>query len=155
MKTLLKRSILSILLCIGYPITAKSGKECNPVMTSEFIYETAPYPSCHASTLAELEDGTIAAAWFGGTHERNPDVCIWFSRHLEGKWEEAVEVANGLQEDGTRYPTWNPVLFQPPDGDLYLFYKVGPHPSTWWGMVMTSQDMGKTWSEPVRLSALG
>ena len=32
-----------------------------------------------------------------------------------------------------------------------LFYKVGPSPSTWWGMVMTSADGGRTWSEPRRL----
>ena len=32
-----------------------------------------------------------------------------------------------------------------------LFYKVGPSPQTWWGMVMTSADNGKTWSEPRKL----
>jgi predicted neuraminidase len=32
-----------------------------------------------------------------------------------------------------------------------LFYKVGPSPSRWWGMVMTSADHGRTWSSPRRL----
>jgi predicted neuraminidase len=32
-----------------------------------------------------------------------------------------------------------------------LFYKVGPSPSRWWGMVITSTDAGKTWSAPRRL----
>jgi len=32
-----------------------------------------------------------------------------------------------------------------------LFYKVGPSPSKWWGMVMTSGDDGRTWSPPRRL----
>ena len=32
-----------------------------------------------------------------------------------------------------------------------LFYKVGPSPATWWGMMMTSSDGGKTWSPPTRL----
>ena len=50
-----------------------------------------------------------------------------------------------------RHPTWNPVLFQPRSGPLMLFYKVGPSPSTWWGMVMTSADGGRTWSPPRRL----
>ncbi len=45
------------------------------LVKSEFIYETAPFPSCHASTIAETPSGLVAA-WFGGTHERNPDVCI-------------------------------------------------------------------------------
>lgn len=121
------------------------------VVASGFIYETAPYPSCHASTIVELGRNEFAAAWFGGTRERHPDVCIWFARREEGRWLEPVNVANGLQDDGTRFPTWNPVLFQPPDGPLHLFYKVGPKPSAWWGMVITSDDGGRTWSEPRRL----
>src|SRR5690606_3784051 len=44
-----------------------------------------------------------------------------------------------------------PVLFQPASGPLLLFYKVGPNPREWWGMLMTSQDAGRTWSTPVRL----
>ena len=32
-----------------------------------------------------------------------------------------------------------------------LFYKVGPSPSEWWGMLITSQDGGKTWSTPRKL----
>ena len=32
-----------------------------------------------------------------------------------------------------------------------LFYKVGPSPATWWGMMMTSTDDGQTWSPPQRL----
>ena len=34
---------------------------------------------------------------------------------------------------------------------LTLFYKVGPSPSRWWGMVRTSSDEGQTWSEARRL----
>src|SRR5688572_27447165 len=62
---------------------------------SEFIYETAPFPSCHASTLVETKSGLVAA-WFGGTAERNPDVCIYVSRHENGKWNAPAEVANGV-----------------------------------------------------------
>lgn len=118
---------------------------------AEFIFEHAPYPQCHASTLAEVAPGNLVAAWFGGTRERAPDVGIWVARQKGGHWLDAVEVANGLQPDGKRLPTWNPVLFQPKEGPLVLFYKVGPSPSTWWGMTMTSPDGGKTWSPPRRL----
>lgn len=116
----------------------------------EFIYETAPFPSCHASTIEETSDGLIAA-WFGGTHERHPDVGIWVAHHRGGKWSAPVEVANGVESPDVRYPTWNPVLFQPSSGPLMLFYKVGPTPRDWWGMLMTSEDEGQTWSEPRRL----
>jgi predicted neuraminidase len=117
---------------------------------AEFLYETSPFPSCHASTLLETKDGLLAA-YFGGTEERHPDVGIWTSRLKEGHWAAPVEVANGVESPTKRYPTWNPVLFQPKDGPIRLFYKVGPSPSEWWGMVMTSTDEGRTWSKPVRL----
>lgn len=122
------------------------------VIVSEFLNEHAPYPECHASTIVETAPGRLAAAWFGGTKERNPDVGIWFARQENGRWLPAVEVANGIQVGGgKRLPTWNPVLFQPAGGPLVLFYKVGPSPSTWWGMMMTSSDGGKTWAAPHRL----
>jgi predicted neuraminidase len=123
----------------------------NPVVRAGFIYETAPYPQCHASTIVETERKEMVAAWFGGTREKHPDVGIWVSRLENGRWTPSVEVANGVQADGTRHPTWNPVLFQPRGAPLMLFYKVGPSPQTWWGMVRTSTDGGRTWGEARRL----
>ncbi len=120
------------------------------IVTNEFIYEKAPFKSCHASTIAETPNGLVAA-WFGGTAEKNPDVEIWLSRNINGHWTAPVSVANGIQHADKRYPCWNPVLFQVNDGPLLLFYKVGPEPSKWWGMLMESGDGGKSWSEPCRL----
>ena len=122
------------------------------MVSTAIINDNAPYPESHASTIVEIAPGQLAASWFGGTKERNPDVVIWFARQENGKWQPAVEVADGIQSDGSpRLPTWNPVLFAPKDAPLQLFYKIGPHPSTWWGMLITSTDGGKTWSKPVRL----
>jgi predicted neuraminidase len=120
------------------------------IKTAEFIYERAPFPSCHASTIEETKSGFIAA-WFGGTDEKHPDVGIWVARLENGQWTAPVEVANGVQPEGNRHPCWNPVLFQPKPGPLMLFYKVGPSPSRWWGMLMTSTDQGKTWGKPAKL----
>ncbi len=129
--------------------TALCGASAREVLR-EFIYETAPFPSCHASTLAEVGHGLVAA-WFGGQHEKAPDVGIWVAFRANGKWTAPIEVANGVQPDGRRHPCWNPVLFQPKAGPLLLFYKVGPDPRTWWGMLLTSADGGRTWGEPRRL----
>lgn len=120
------------------------------VEKAEFIYETAPYPSCHASTIEETPGGLVGA-WFGGKHEKNPDVGIWFSHYANGKWETPVEIANGIQPDGKRYPLWNPVLYQVPGKELILFYKDGPAPDKWWGMLKRSFDGGKTWSKAEKL----
>ena len=120
------------------------------ILKSEFIYETAPFPSCHASTIAETPGGLVAA-WFGGTREGAPDVGIWLSRLLDGKWSAPVEVANGVREDGKRFACFNPVLFQPKDKPLLLFYKSGGHPNGWEGFLKTSGDNGATWSEAMDL----
>jgi len=131
-------------------ITATAQPNQPGLIASEFIYDTAPFPSCHASTIAQT-GSTLVAAWFGGTEEKDPDVGIWVSRNEGNGWSAPVEVANGIQHAYKRYPTWNPVLFQPAHGPLLLFYKAGPSPSTWWGMLTTSDDEGRTWSFPRRL----
>jgi predicted neuraminidase len=120
------------------------------IVKAEFIYEKAPFASCHASTIAETRSGLVAA-WFGGKHEKSSDVGIWLSRRNAKGWSPVAEVANGAMENGERYPAWNPVLFEPREGLLLLFYKVGPNPRAWWGMLITSSDEGRTWSKPRRL----
>jgi predicted neuraminidase len=143
-------------LAITFPaftLVSLLGLAAEPgLVKSEFIFTTAPFPSCHASTMAETKAGLVAA-WFGGTRERNPDVGIWLSRDVHGEWTPPVEVADGVVSPTNRYPCWNPVLFQPQTGPLMLFYKVGPSPATWWGMMITSEDRGHTWSKPHRLPA--
>lgn len=120
------------------------------IMHSEFVYTDAPFPECHASTIVETPQGLVAA-WFGGTHEKHKDVGVWVARKSDENWTAPAEVANGVQSDGQRHPCWNPVLFQPPQGPLLLFYKVGPSPSTWWGMLIKSGDGGQTWDRPSKL----
>jgi predicted neuraminidase len=142
------------LLLLLFAMSLSAGAD-DAVVKAEFIYESAPFPSCHASTIAETPAGLVAA-WFGGTREKHPDVGIWASRHEDGKWTAPVEVANGVQPpqpDGKplRYPLWNPVLFKAPKGPLLLFYKCGPDPDSWWGMLTTSADNGKSWTVPQRL----
>jgi predicted neuraminidase len=120
------------------------------IVLTEFVYEHAPFPSAHASTIVSTRDGLVAA-WFGGSGEGHPDVAIWVSRKGRAKWSPPVQVADGAQPDGTRHPCWNPVLFLPSHGPLLLFYKVGPSPREWWGEVRTSDDSGRTWSAAVKL----
>lgn len=121
------------------------------VIQTQFVFESADFPSCHSASLVEVDNGLLAT-YFGGTHERHPDVCIYTSRRVAGVWQNPVCVADGIDPTtGKRYPTWNPVLFRPEGGPLFLFYKVGPSPSTWWGMYKTSNDDGRTWSSARRL----
>ena len=76
----------------------------HPAMVKdEFLYTSAPFPQCHASTIVETSDGDLVAAYFGGKHERNPDVCIWVSRKERGSdtWSEPVLAGDGVFALGT------------------------------------------------------
>ena len=79
------------------------------VEVSEFIFENASFPQSHASTIAETDEGLVAA-WFGGIHEKHPDVCIYASLKTDGEWSKPQNVADGVINDSLRYPCWNPVL---------------------------------------------
>ena len=113
-----------------------------------FIFEKAPFASCHASTIVEVECGRFLAAWFGGKAEGAADVKIWSSRFDCKTWS-APEVA--AEEPG--FPCWNPVLFRSKSKTLFLFYKAGPKPVSWSGYLRRSMDGGKTWDKPEQLPA--
>lgn len=137
----------TLLLLIVFPISAE---HTSAILSSEFISNTPPTPQDHASTIVETQEGLVAA-WFGGKGEGDPGVGIWLSRHVGAHWTPPLEVANGIQSVGARQPCWNPVLFEPRGGPLMLFYKAGPNPAHWWGMLKTSADNGKHWTPARRL----
>ncbi|TYR35754.1 sialidase [Sphingobacterium phlebotomi] len=122
------------------------------IILEEFLFMEADFPSCHSATIVELPNKELLCTYFGGTYERHPDVEIRLQRKkLDGTWTSPISVADGVQPDGERFPTWNPVLFQPRGEDLVLYFKVGPSPKEWWGEFITSNDNGHTWSKPQRL----
>lgn len=145
-----KLSISFLLIIAVVSVFAQAKMKKSGVYANEFIYEQAPFVEAHAATIAETPKG-IVTAFFGGTKERNPDVCIYVCRQLRDMWATPVEVANGVQPDGSRKACWNPVLFQVPGGDLLLFYKVGEDVADWTGYVIRSKDSGITWSAPETL----
>jgi predicted neuraminidase len=100
----------------------------------------------HASTVVELKDHDVLAAWFSGTKEGAPDVAIYGSRMHGGVWSAPVELARA-----DKVACWNPALFHTNDGRLWLYYKFGTRPSAWEGARKWSDDEGKTWSAEERL----
>src|SRR5947209_15969925 len=113
-----------------------------------FIFEKAPFKSCHASTLVEHEPGKLLAAWFGGDREGAPNVQVWGSAFDGKAWGELVVLGREPNQ-----PCFNPVLFKTAKGGLILWYKAGPKPDNWTGYVRRSADAGKTWSKPEMLPA--
>lgn len=101
-------------------------------------------PSCHASTVLPLDDGSVLAAWFGGKREGDKSVEIWISkRDISGNWSVPVSVSAG-----DSIPHWNPVLYQQNNGRIILYYKYGEIIPEWITKYITSDDGGSTWSKP-------
>lgn len=124
------------------------GAALSAAPKSEFIFEQAPFKSCHASTIVETKPGVLLAAWFGGDAEGKPNVAIWGARRENGRWSEPFEMVREPE-----IATFNPVLFYSKDRTLWLYYKFGPHPSQWTAGRTYSRDDGKTWSKPEHLPA--
>ena len=162
----------------------------SPAITKdEFLYEQAPFPQCHAATIVETKRGDLVATYFGGKHERHPDVCIWVSIKKKGQqqWSKPILAADGVFTLGTPYAEiagitaestpasegpvrrgsasanqrrkacWNPVICEMPNGELWLFFKVGLKVADWTGWLCKSKDGGRTWSdkEPLPKGFLG
>ena len=188
------------------------------IVADEFLYEHTYFPEAHASTIVELKNGDLVAGYFGGTHERDPDVCIWVNIKKKGSnvWSKPILAADGVldlsdaraakaglsgmnaettpatkgpirqsswkkaktkgltDEENYDYTTkttrlqnvpetlkrkscWNPVLFEMPNGELWLFFKIGSSVGDWTGWLSKSKDGGRTWSdkEPLPTDAEG
>lgn len=116
----------------------------------ELIFEpgSVPFASSHASTIVQLKNGDLLAAWFGGTAEGKSDVAIWSARKSSDSWTAPVQLA---REESI--PCWNPVLFHDAGGRLWLYYKFGPSPQQWAAARKYSDDEGRTWSAAQHLPA--
>ncbi len=116
--------------------------------SKEFIFTSATFASAHASTIVELRNGDLLAAWFGGTAEGAPDTAIWASRRTANQWSAPYVLVRE-----PNIACWNPVLFHSADGKLWLYYKFGPNARTWTGARLVSDNEGRSWSLPEHLPA--
>lgn len=141
------------------------------------LYGPGVIPSCHATTVVELPGGDILAAYFAGTYEGHPDVCVYMSRRRAGhttwdlpqllvsglrtEWTESAfayddpapdanpdDVSDFIKNTRKRKACYNPVLYHAPGGDLVLDYKLGAFVQDWTGWEVRSTDGGYTWTHP-------
>ncbi len=140
---------LSILACIAFSQTISDDDE--PYFSSRMIFEgTKRYPSSHCSTITQLPDGTMLSAWYAGAAEKAKDVAILGSKFNEKteKWSEPL-----VLHDAESLSDGNPVLYTDPWKRVWLFYVTIMGDS--WNessiFAKTSDDSGKSWSEPVTI----
>jgi predicted neuraminidase len=149
-------SLVLVTFQLSAPAFAFPGRGLEPgrqqaVLRSDFIIEQPPFRQNDSPTIVETREGLLAA-WVAGSRDGGVDSAIYISRHDGKSWSEPVEVDDGYDAGEKRfYPCWNPVLYQPWAGPLLLFYRIGTSPEKWWGVMRSSHNAGKTWSEARRL----
>jgi predicted neuraminidase len=115
------RSVFAIILW-GAGLPSKSSPPGQPYFRAELIFAPGSIPkrpSCHASTLAELPDGELLAAWFAGSEEGAADTAELGARLAPGAhgWSKpAVLVDTPGKSDG------NSVLHVDRKGRIWIFY---------------------------------
>ena len=113
----------------------------SPSRADAFI--PSPSPQNHAAFLSRLPDGTLACVWFGGTMEGMPDISIHMSvlNEASRQWSPATV----LVDDRARSEQ-NPMLFNAPDGTVWLLYtsQVSGNQDTSVVRRRVSHDGGKT-----------
>jgi predicted neuraminidase len=147
MRIFLSGLCLSAALLIFPEVRGQKWAEVQ-LVRQDFVFSDPPFQQCHAPTLVETADGSILAAWFAGSYEGAPDVCIWNSVLRNGKWSVPASLVCGDSLEGNSSPLWNPVLFAPEDSTLILYYKLGNSPREWTGKIMVSKNSGISWSDP-------
>ncbi len=105
----------------------------------------------HPAAIEELADGTLYIAYYGGAGEYDQETAVYGSRLLEepNTWSTPEVIADTPHRgDG------NPVVFQAPDGVVWLFYNTQYGPS--WSEARVkgkvSYDGAKTWSDSFIMS---
>lgn len=96
-------------------------------------------PSVHCATLCQLPNGTLLAAWFGGTYELATDVVILGARLEPGAQDwSAPEVLVAVPGHSLGQPVFLPLA----EGRLRLFCNVVPPGERWTSAQPHYQDSG-------------
>jgi predicted neuraminidase len=102
----------------------------------------------HPASITQLANGDLYLAYYTGSGEYADDTAVYGARLPKGKteWTTPVCIADTpYRSEG------NPVVWQAPDGKVWLFYVVryGRTWSTSLIQAKISRDGAKTWSDPM------
>lgn len=105
----------------------------------------------HPASITELANGDLYIAYYGGSGEYGEDTAVFGSRLKSGEmqWTEPAVIA-----DTPDRGEGNPVVWQAPDGIVWLFY-VNRYGETWSNArvkVKISKDGAETWSDSFMLN---
>ena len=96
-------SALPLLNAVSSPLPLGEGAGEGLILEHGTLYGEGIIPSCHASTIVELPNGDMLAAYFAGTYEGHPDCCIYMSRRRAGHttWDRPQLLVSGIRTAST------------------------------------------------------
>src|SRR4030042_524696 len=105
----------------------------------------------HPASITQLESGDLYIAYYGGSGEYGDDTAVYGARLKSGEiqWSLPRVIA-----DTPDRGEGNPVVWQAPDGRVWLFY-VNRYGQTWSNArvkVKISDDGAQTWSDSFMLN---
>ena len=103
-------------------VACSSAASAAPYYTSDFLFERNDrYPHSHGSTIVQLPNDDLLAAWYAGAREKASDVVVLAVRRQRGQsqWGTPYVLA-----DDPKRTDGNPVLFVDREGVVWLFYNV-------------------------------
>lgn len=131
---------------------------CSSAIADDFFIQThrvfgEEHPGIykHPASITELANGDLYIAYYGGSGEYSDDTAVYGSRLIVGEtqWTPPQVIA-----DTPDRGEGNPVVWQAPDGKVWLFY-VNRYGETWSNArvkVKISEDGAKTWSDSFMLN---
>jgi predicted neuraminidase len=132
--------VATLLLASAVPVAA------NDLVIERVLGPEVPHKYKHPAAITELDNGDLLVAYHGGSGEYQEDTAVWATRLKAGetKWSAPQVIADTpFHGDG------NPVIWQGPQGRVWLFYVVR-YGKTWSDSRIhckVSQDSAQTWSD--------
>lgn len=137
-----------LLLALSLAVIAFPQALPRPGFTHEtpFGPQTATGKYKHPASLTELDNGDLFLAYYGGDGEYAPSTAVYGARKPKGTtaWTAPAKLAQD-----PFYSAGNPVVWQAPDGVVWLWYVVRPG-ATWSTSRIAakiSRDGARTWSD--------
>jgi predicted neuraminidase len=139
-------AIMVLCLVVGAAVRADDG-----IITTKVIGTEHPGKYKHPASFTELDDGDLYLAYYGGDGEYEEDSKVWGMRLKKGEaaWSTPEVIA-----DTPFLGEGNPVVWQAPDGVVWLFY-VQRYGDTWSDSrikAKISTDGAHTWSDSLEVA---
>jgi len=137
-------SMLMLIGCAALVVGAAAAD--GDIVTTKVVGEEFQGAYKHPASFTELDNGDLYLAYYGGGGEYEDDSCVWGMRLKKGEdtWTTPQVIADTpFRSEG------NPVVWQAPDGIVWLFY-VQSYGETWSASrikAKISKDQGHTWSD--------